>query len=209
MLYQVDAHFEKNLDLFDAQDMRLILQQRVKWLAAGLTVNHPLVRTLDEIRQAYIRRVGVSVYLKQMLKTTEQINEQKAESLLDEREESPLDFTDSGAIQGLLKARAYCVKIGLKLNRVFFANFERAHTQYIQTVGAGRYLSQILGEWAETPVERCAFFLTDQWQSPIDFAGDVQQSLLSFLRKYFRRRPLYLKIVIRTEGDGPNPVWYL
>ena len=60
----------------------------------------------------------------------------------------------------------------------------------------------MLGPLADVPAEHCAFFQMSRQQLLIDFNGDKEQPLLSFIPKYFRRRPVCLKIEICHDEDS-------
>lgn len=52
---------------FEAQDMRHILKQRAACMKAGFPLHHPIIITLDEIRDRYVQQVGIATYFKQMV----------------------------------------------------------------------------------------------------------------------------------------------
>lgn len=49
------------------KEMHQLLRSRARCLQAGLGATHPIVKTLDDIRDAYVARVGVGLYFKQMV----------------------------------------------------------------------------------------------------------------------------------------------
>ena len=57
--------------------------------------------------------------------------------------ENPMnfDFTDTDAIQRLLKARAYCAQMDIRINQATFVAFENARADYIHTVGIAHLFS--------------------------------------------------------------------
>lgn len=57
------------LDLvnFGAQEIRLCLKLRALFIEAGLSAESETIRLLNEIRDHYLRRVGMAAYLSQML----------------------------------------------------------------------------------------------------------------------------------------------
>jgi hypothetical protein len=58
---------EINYSVFEAQDVRLVLKNRSQCLRAGFPISHPIIVTFNEIRDEYIKRVGLATYLSQML----------------------------------------------------------------------------------------------------------------------------------------------
>lgn len=56
-----------NYGIFGSQELQAILKNRLRCLKAGFPTNHPIIITLDEIRDAYVRQVGVAAYFSQML----------------------------------------------------------------------------------------------------------------------------------------------
>ena len=53
--------------IFRASDIRDILKSKAHCLRAGFAPDDLIIQTLNEIRNAYIDRVGLSTYLSQML----------------------------------------------------------------------------------------------------------------------------------------------
>jgi len=51
---------------FEAEDMYLLLRSRQAYLAIGLTSDHPVVQTIDAIRQRYVEQVGIARYFREM-----------------------------------------------------------------------------------------------------------------------------------------------
>jgi hypothetical protein len=62
------AHVSEKSDLqFRASDIRDILKSKAHCLRAGFAPDDLIIQTLNEIRNDYIHRVGLSTYLSQML----------------------------------------------------------------------------------------------------------------------------------------------
>jgi len=60
---------DDNVDfsIFGAKEIRDVLKNKAHCLRAGFPPNHNIITTFDEIRDNYIRRVGLQTYLSQML----------------------------------------------------------------------------------------------------------------------------------------------
>ena len=56
-----------DLDIFGAKEIRDILKSKAHCLQAGFSPNHVIIKTLDDIREHYILKVGLPTYLSQML----------------------------------------------------------------------------------------------------------------------------------------------
>jgi hypothetical protein len=56
-----------DLGIFGAREIRNMLKCRSHCLQAGFSPNHVLITTFNEIRDAYLLRVGLATYLSQML----------------------------------------------------------------------------------------------------------------------------------------------
>lgn len=61
------ASLEVDFSVFGAREIRDVLKSKAHCLHAGFSSNHMIIKTLNEIRMAYIRRVGIPTYLNQML----------------------------------------------------------------------------------------------------------------------------------------------
>lgn len=73
---QIDYHPHKNISastaevdftIFGAAEIRDVLKSKAHCLRAGFSANHFIIKTLNEIRDNYIQRVGLPTYLSQML----------------------------------------------------------------------------------------------------------------------------------------------
>ena len=58
---------EVDFSMFGAREIRDVLKSRAHCLRAGFPPNHIIIKTLNEIRDHYIQRVGLATYLSQML----------------------------------------------------------------------------------------------------------------------------------------------
>ncbi len=189
-----------------------VLHSRVQCLAAGFPLDHPIITTLDELRDQYIQQVGVATYFRQMV----QIRNERRTSLatvssklqaLAPSEQSPLDhyekqinfdFTSIDTIQRLFKIRAYSLKQGLQTNQIILNAFCAARARHIASVGAPQYLTAMLGPIAKVSALHCTFYAVGHQLNPIELHGDLEQPVAKFLIRYFRRRSPYLKVQLTT-----------
>jgi hypothetical protein len=58
---------EVDLSVFEAREVRNILKSKAHCLRAGFPSDHVILSVLDEIRDDYVKRVGLATYLSQML----------------------------------------------------------------------------------------------------------------------------------------------
>lgn len=58
---------EVDFSIFGAREIRDILKSKAHCLHAGFSANHVIIRTLNQIRDHYIDKVGLATYLSQML----------------------------------------------------------------------------------------------------------------------------------------------
>ncbi len=56
-----------DFSVFGAKEIRDVLKNKAHCLRAGFPLDHIIIRTLDEIRDYYLLRVGMPTYLSQML----------------------------------------------------------------------------------------------------------------------------------------------
>jgi hypothetical protein len=181
--------------VFGVRELHQLLKNRVHCLKVGFPLNHPIITTLDEIRDCYIKGVGIAAYFNQMVKAT-------VASRQPQSQDEALDFTDTAQVQRMLKVRAYSIKMDLLVEDWVLMTFHQRRAEYIQAVGVHHYLAQMLGPLADVPAEHSTFFLMDQRQLPLDLAGDGQQPVRRFIQKFFRRRPFYLKVEVRRPDES-------
>jgi hypothetical protein len=63
----LDDSTEVDLRVFKAREIRNILKSKAHCLRAGFPLDHMILSVLDEIRDDYVKRVGLATYLSQML----------------------------------------------------------------------------------------------------------------------------------------------
>ena len=62
-----DSTEEVDLSVFEAREIREVLKNKAHCLRAGLSLDHIIISVFDEIRDDYMKRVGLATYLSQML----------------------------------------------------------------------------------------------------------------------------------------------
>jgi hypothetical protein len=62
-----DSAEDVDLSIFNAREIRNILKSKAHCLQAGFPSDHVIISTFDEIRDDYVKRVGLVTYLSQML----------------------------------------------------------------------------------------------------------------------------------------------
>jgi hypothetical protein len=62
-----DSAEDVDLSIFNAREIRTILKSKAHCLQAGFPVDHIIISVFDEIRDDYVKRVGLATYLSQML----------------------------------------------------------------------------------------------------------------------------------------------
>jgi hypothetical protein len=62
-----DSAEDVDLSIFNAREIRNILKSKAHCLRAGFPSDHVILSVLDEIRDDYVKRVGLATYLSQML----------------------------------------------------------------------------------------------------------------------------------------------
>ncbi|MFQ5611109.1 MAG: hypothetical protein ACE5H9_03155 [Anaerolineae bacterium] len=66
-LYKLSEVDGVDFSVFGAREVRDVLKSRAYCLKAGFPWDHPIIATFNEIRDEYIKRVGLPTYLSQML----------------------------------------------------------------------------------------------------------------------------------------------
>ncbi len=215
MLYNPNQKFDGFSHLFDAQDLHLILKSRVDCLRAGFAVTDPIVQTLDEIRQTYVKKVGISTYIQEMIRKRNKFNRNLNEveggnpEQLDNQPEIEFDFSDTATIQLLLEKRVSYLKMDMAIRPFDLNAFDNARRTYIDKVGISQYLTQMLGSLGDIPSAECKFFLGTATERQVEFSEDTSLPLQQLLQKYFHQRQLYLKITIPQKNTAQRQIRYI
>jgi len=79
--------------------------------------------------------------------------------------------------------------------------FDEILDDYVKRVGLATYLSQMLGDLANVPVQNCAFF--DESEQPIEFQfnGNGRQPVQRFVAQHFEKK-LPFRLDIRRQPDS-------
>jgi hypothetical protein len=80
--------------------------------------------------------------------------------------------------------------------------FDEIRDDYVRRVGLVTYLSQMLGDLANIPMQNCAFF--DESEQPIEvhLSGNGRQPVQRFVAQQFGRRNLPFRVYIRRLPDS-------
>ena len=81
--------------------------------------------------------------------------------------------------------------------------FDEIRDDYVKRVGLATYLSQMLGDLANVPVQNCAFF--DESGQPIEVhpSGKGQQPMQRFVARQFGgRKNLPFRVDVRRQSDS-------
>jgi hypothetical protein len=117
---------------------------------------------------------------------------------------SYVDFDLFGAkeIRDILKSRAHCLNAGFPPHHIIITTLNEIRNHYIFKVGLPTYLSQMLGNLGQVPIQYCTLY--DQADSPIKLVlkkDNDHQILQRFIAKHFRWDNLPFKVEIRKEPN--------
>jgi hypothetical protein len=105
-------------------------------------------------------------------------------------------------IRIILKSKAYCLQAGFSSDHAIISTFDEITDDYVKRVGLATYLSQMLGDLANVPVQHCAFF--DERDQPIEvhLNGNGQQPVQRFVARQFERKDLPFRVDIRRRPSS-------
>jgi hypothetical protein len=120
----------------------------------------------------------------------------------DSTEDVDLSVFKAREIRNILKSKANCLRAGFPLDHMIISVFDEILGDYVKRVGLATYLSQMLGDSANVPVQDCAFF--DEGERPIEVHpnGNGQQPVQRFVARQFGRKNLPFRVDIRRQ---PHP----
>jgi hypothetical protein len=120
----------------------------------------------------------------------------------DDSKEVDLSVFKAREIRNILKSKAHCLRAGFPLDHVIISVFDEILGGYVKRVGLATYLSQMLGDLANIPVQNCAFF--DEMEQPIEVPlnGNGQQPVQRFAARQFGRKNLPFRVDIRRRLDS-------
>ena len=105
-------------------------------------------------------------------------------------------------IRNILKSKAHCLRAGFPLDHMIISVFDEIRDDYLKRVGLATYLSQMLGDLVNVPVQNCAFF--DESGQPIEvhLNGNGQQPVQRFVARQFGRKNLPFGVDIQKQPDS-------
>jgi hypothetical protein len=121
---------------------------------------------------------------------------------LDDSKEVDLSVFKAREIRDILKSKAHCLRAGFSLDHTIISVFDEIRDDYVKRVGLATYLSQMLGDLANVPVQNCVFF--DESGQPIEvhLNGKGQQPMQRFVARQFRRKNLPFRVDVRRQPDS-------
>jgi hypothetical protein len=123
-----------------------------------------------------------------------------------------VDFSIFGAkeIRDVLKNKAHCLRAGFPPDHVIIATFNEIRDHYILKVGLPTYLSQMLGDLAQAPMQHCTLYSEDGRRIEINLNGSHKQSVQRFVAKRFGKDNLPFRVeVLRTANPNRAEVRFL
>jgi hypothetical protein len=105
-------------------------------------------------------------------------------------------------VRNILKSKAHCLRAGFPLEHMIISVFDEIRGDYVKRVGLATYLSEMLGDLANSPIQNCA--LLDESGQPIEIHlnGNGQQPVQRFVAQQFGREDLPFRVDIRREPDS-------
>jgi hypothetical protein len=105
-------------------------------------------------------------------------------------------------IRNILKSKAHCLRAGFPSDHMILSVLDEIRDDYVKRVGLATYLSQMLGDLANVPVQDCAFF--DESEQPIEvhLNGSGQQPVQRFVARQFGRKNLPFRVDVRRQPDS-------
>lgn len=104
-------------------------------------------------------------------------------------------------IRDILKSKAHCLQAGFPPHHIIIKTLNDIRDHYISRVGLPTYLSQMLGECGQVPIQYCTLYGEDNRRLDIHL-NNPDQAVQRFIRKYFQWDKLPFKVEIRKEGHG-------
>jgi hypothetical protein len=113
-------------------------------------------------------------------------------------------------IKYVLKSKADCLKAGLPSNDMIIRTLDDIRNQYIRVVGLSDYLSQMLGELGQVPIQYCTLYHEDGTRIEPTPVNDQHLPIHRFIADQFQREHLPFKIEVYFEtGLRPVEICYL
>ena len=121
---------------------------------------------------------------------------------LDDSTQMDLSVFKAQEIRNILKSKAHCLRAGFPSDNTIISVLDEIRDDYVRRVGLATYLSQMLGDLANVPVQNCAFF--DESERPIVVHpdGNGQQPVHRFVAGRFGQESLPFRVDIRRQSDS-------
>ena len=116
--------------------------------------------------------------------------------------EVDLSVFRSRDIRNILKSKAHCLRAGFPLDHMIISVSDEIRDHYVKRVGLATYLSQMLDDLANVPVQNCAFF--DESGQPIEvhLNDNREQPVQRFVARHFGQKNLPFRVDIRRQPDS-------
>jgi hypothetical protein len=120
----------------------------------------------------------------------------------DSVEDVDLSIFNAREIRNILKSKAHCLRAGFPSDHAIISTFDEIRDDYVRRVGLATYLSQMLGDLANVPVQDCAFFDESERLIEVDLNGNGQRPVQRFVARQFERENLPFRVDIRRQPDS-------
>ena len=120
----------------------------------------------------------------------------------DDSTEVDLSVFEARGIRHILRSKAHCLGAGFPVDHMIISVFDGIRDGYVKRVGLATYLSQMLGDLANVPVQNCAFF--DESEQPVEvhLSGNGRQPVQRFVARQFGPKNLPFRVDIRRQIDS-------
>lgn len=111
------------------------------------------------------------------------------------------DILTAKEMRDVLKSKAHCLRAGFPKNHVIIQTLNEFRDHYVSRVGLPTYLSQMLGELGNTPMEHCKLFTEDGTHIKLRLNGAHNQPVQRFLGKNFLVDELPFRIQVQLPSN--------
>jgi hypothetical protein len=121
---------------------------------------------------------------------------------LDDSTEVDLSVFKAREVRNILKSKAHCLRAGFPSDHMILSVLDEIRDDYVKRVGLATYLSQMLGDLANVPVQDCAFL--DESGQPIEvhLNGNGQHPVQRFIARQFGQKNLPFRVDVRRQPDS-------
>lgn len=105
-------------------------------------------------------------------------------------------------IRNILKNKAHCLRAGFPVDHMIISTSDEIRDDYLKRVGLATYLSQMLGDLANVPVQDCTFFDESDQQIEVHLNGNGQQPVQRFVARQFGWKDLPFRVDVRRQPDS-------